>query len=97
MTADRYEVTANSLTVVSSSASSGDYVVQGGAIAVNIDTPTEDVVIISGPPGPVGPSGPSYEGVAWWTGEGEPVGIIGSKPGDYYINTLDGSIYKLGD
>lgn len=97
MTGDRFEVDAASVTVVSAEDVPGAYVVQGGSVAVMIDAPVEDVVLVSGPPGPVGPAGPSYEGVAWWTGEGEPSGIIGSKPGDYYINTLDGSIYKLGD
>lgn len=73
------------------------FVVQAESVEVTIDSFVEDVVIVSGPAGPQGPAGAAFEGVAWWTGEGEPEGIVGSKPGDYYINTLDGSIYKLGD
>jgi hypothetical protein len=98
MTAERFDIAANTVSFSdTASAGGGGYVVQGGTVSVTIDAPTEDVVLISGPVGPVGPSGPSYEGVAWWTGEGDPIGIVGSKPGDYYINTLNGVIYKLGD
>lgn len=50
-----------------------------------------------GPPGPVGPAGPSYSGVGWFFGEGPPTTVIGSKPGDYYMDLSDGTIYKLGD
>lgn len=58
--------------------------------------PTAAVVTVAGPQGPQGPSGPSYEGVAWWFGEGEPGTIIGSKPGDYFLATDTGQIYVLG-
>lgn len=54
------------------------------------------VVTIEGPQGATGPSGPSYEGVAWWYGEGDPGTILGSKPGDYYLDTASGQIFVLG-
>lgn len=50
-----------------------------------------------GPQGPQGPSGPTYEGIAWWYGDGPPTTIVGSKPGDFYMDLDDGTIYKLGD
>lgn len=50
----------------------------------------------SGPAGPEGPPGPSYEGVAWWYGEGPPGAIVGAKPGDYYFNSSSGEIFVLG-
>jgi hypothetical protein len=78
--------------------------------AVDVETPNVDVhpdaseavglVIAQGPPGtpgPQGPAGPTYEGLAWWYGEGPPGVIVGAKPGDYYLNTLNGQIFKLGD
>lgn len=58
------------------------------------------LVIAQGPPGtpgPPGPPGPTYEGLAWWFGEGPPGTIIGSKPGDKYMDTVTGFIYTLGD
>lgn len=54
-----------------------------------------------GPQGVAGPQGSigitTYTGPAWWTGEGPPDTVIGSKPGDYYIDTTTGQMYKLGD
>ena len=58
--------------------------------------PTAAVVTVVGPQGPQGPSGPSYEGVAWWFGEGQPQTIVGSKPGDFFLSTDTGVIYVLG-
>ena len=64
------------------------------------------LVIAQGPPGTPGPQGeqgeqgppgPSYDGVAWWYGEGPPGTVVGSKPGDFYLDTTTGNIYKLGD
>lgn len=58
------------------------------------------VVTVAGPqgtPGPTGPSGPSYSGVGWFFGEGAPTTVIGSKPGDFYLDTNSGTIYKLGN
>ena len=50
-----------------------------------------------GPTGPQGNPGPSFSGTAWWYGVGLPQTIIGSKPGDYYFDTVSGTVYKLGD
>lgn len=67
-----------------------------------VDVVVNDVpqpVIVEGSVGPRGPQGPSgsmtFEGTAWWTGEGPPGTIVGSKPGDEYIDTLTGTVYKL--
>lgn len=66
-------------------------------VQVNVEPPaTAAVVTVAGPQGPQGPSGPSYEGVAWWYGEGDPGTILGSKPGDYYLDTVSGQIFVLG-
>ena len=49
-----------------------------------------------GPPGPQGPKGdPGDDGTDWWYGDGPPGTVIGSKPGDYYVDNLTGSVYKL--
>lgn len=76
-------------------------------IVVTDDDPAVDVVVddevtpivVEGSVGPRGPQGPSgsmtFEGTAWWTGEGPPGTIVGSKPGDEYIDTLTGTVYKL--
>lgn len=61
-----------------------------------VPPPTAAVVTVAGPQGPAGPAGPTYEGVAWWFGEGEPGTIIGSKPGDFFLSTDTGLIYVLG-
>ena len=61
-----------------------------------VPPPTAAVVTVSGPQGPPGAAGPSYDGVAWWYGVGPPVGIVGSKSGDFYFDTSDGTIYRLG-
>lgn len=61
-----------------------------------VPPPTAAVVTVAGPQGPAGPAGPTYEGVAWWFGEGEPGTIIGSKPGDFFLSTDTGVIYVLG-
>lgn len=64
-----------------------------------------------GPAGPAGPAGPvgatgatgatgapgEVVGVAWWYGAGQPTTVVGSKPGDFYMDLTDGSVYKLGD
>lgn len=66
-------------------------------VQVNVTPPpTAAVVTVAGPQGPAGPAGPTYEGVAWWYGQGAPVAIIGSKPGDYYLDTVSGEIFVLG-
>lgn len=66
-------------------------------VSVQVEQPSAwGVVTVSGPQGPPGPAGPSYEGVAWWFGEGEPGTIIGAKPGDYFLSTDTGQIFILG-
>lgn len=55
------------------------------------------VAVEQGPKGPVGPPGPSFDGTAWWYGIGAPGTVLGSKPGDYYVDTDTGVVYRLGD
>lgn len=52
-----------------------------------------------GPQGPEGPRGfdGTFGGTAWFTGNGPPETVIGSKPGDHYIDVDTGIVYKLGD
>jgi hypothetical protein len=71
---------------------------------VQVATWTEEIpfnaVPVKGDKGDKGDPGyveGAFEGTAWWTGQGEPGTVMGSKPGDYYIDTLTGIIYKLGD
>lgn len=40
-----------------------------------------------------GPEGP--RGSAWFTGEGAPGSIAGSKVGDFYVDSLTGNYYEL--
>jgi hypothetical protein len=47
-----------------------------------------------GPPGPPGQDGKN--GSEWYFGDGPPGTLIGSKPGDVYLDNLTGKIYKLG-
>jgi hypothetical protein len=47
-----------------------------------------------GPPGPPGP--PGEQGSVWHFGDGPPGTIIGSKPGDIYVDS-NGTIYQLGE
>lgn len=47
----------------------------------------------SGDPGEVGPPGPP--GQPRWTGEGSPGVIVGSQPGDVYLDLLTGDLYTL--
>lgn len=61
--------------------------------------PSSAVVIpvpgVNGQPGPPGPPGPSFDGTAWWYGEGTPTTVIGSKAGDYYVDTTTWLVYEL--
>ena len=68
--------------------------------------PSTSVVIVPGPSGPQGPEGPQGdqgdpgvpgEGPTWWFGSGPPGTILGSKPGDRYLDEDTGDVYKLGD
>lgn len=51
---------------------------------------------VDGAQGEPGPPGPAFDGTAWFYGQGEPVGIVGSKPGDMYMDVDTGTIYELG-
>jgi len=44
-----------------------------------------------------GAPGGAFNGTAWWYGQGAPTTVIGSSPGDYYIDTITGTVYELGD
>jgi hypothetical protein len=48
-------------------------------------------------PGPIGY--PGRDGIYWFTGHGQPdmQAIVGSHPGDYYMDLDTGEVYKLGD
>jgi hypothetical protein len=64
-----------------------------------IPPPTAAVVTVAGPQGPVGASGapgPAYSSPAWFFDGGPPGTIIGSKPGDLYLDLQDGTVYVLG-
>lgn len=78
-------------------------------VQVDVEAPTVDVgtadgrVVVALAPGPPGPQGPQGvpgdggSGAAWFTGVGPPGTIMGASPGDYYIDTSTGTIYRLGD
>lgn len=49
-----------------------------------------------GEPGEKGEKGDQGDiGTEWWYGNGVPSVVIGSKPNDYYVDNLTGSVYKL--
>ncbi len=54
---------------------------------------------LPGPAGPQGDQGPDgltgQNGAKRWYGEGVPGTIIGSMPGDEYVDTLTGDLYVL--
>lgn len=78
-------------------------------VRVDVQSPTVDIdnadgrVVVALAPGPPGPQGPQGvpggggSGAAWFTGEGPPGTVVGAAPGDYYIDTITGTIYRLGD
>lgn len=77
-----------------------DVVVEDPSVSVEVDEAVVAALLVSGPAGPAGPqgpAGPAFDGTAWWYGNGAPAAVIGSKPGDYYMDLLTGNIYKLGD
>lgn len=74
--------------------------VDAPAVEVETSLPPVVVAVAPGPPGPAGPQGVPGDGgsgAAWFTGVGPPGTIVGSSPGDYYIDTSTGTIYRLGD
>lgn len=85
--------------------------VQGApSVDVVVETPqASDVVVVDvagptgpqgppGVPGEPGPPGPAFNGTAWFYGEGPPVGVVGAKPGDIYVDRADPNFktYVLG-
>lgn len=48
-----------------------------------------------GQPGPPGPAGGARTGGTWFVGVGPPNLVIGSQPGDYYLDESTGTIYQL--
>lgn len=70
-------------------------------VSVEIGEPSPwGVVTVQGPQGvqgPPGDPGPAYSSPAWFFDDGPPSTIVGSKPGDLYMDLLTGTIYKLGD
>ncbi|CPX74657.1 Uncharacterised protein [Mycobacteroides abscessus] len=64
--------------------------------------PSEQIATpVPGPPGPrgeqgaQGEAGPTFSGKAFWYGSGPPSVVIGSKPGDIYVDVETGSTYEL--
>lgn len=76
-----------------------------GSQSPTVVVPVPGIPGSQGPPGPMGPQGPegprgfdgTFGGTAWFSGNGPPETVIGSKPGDYYIDVESGLVYKLGD
>ena len=67
-------------------------------IGVSASTGAQVILVPSGgAQGPPGPPGPGYAGEAWFYGSGPPGTIIGSQPGDNYMDLDTGTIWKLGD
>ena len=59
----------------------------------------EPSVLIAALPikGDQGDPGPAFETPAWWFDDGPPFGgIVGTKPGDLYMDLTTGTIYRLG-
>lgn len=95
-----FDVVVDALPYVQISAENVDIVVPEDIPPVDVVIEEDTTpIIVEGSVGPRGPQGPSgsmtFEGTAWWTGEGPPGTIVGSKPGDEYIDTLTGNVYKL--
>jgi hypothetical protein len=68
-------------------------------VTVLSDEPTL-VAVMTGIPGPQGPSGDGQgprgpSGQPRWVGTGPPGTIIGSSPGDVYLDETTGDLYTL--
>lgn len=62
-----------------------------------IEDPVFAVVAVEGPAGPQGATGTTtFTGAAWYYGSGEPGTIVGSKPGDQFMDLDTGDIWTLG-
>jgi len=59
-------------------------------------TTTVPVVLVAGPQGPPGAPGPTVDPLTRvFNGDGPPPAlIVGSKPGDYYVDNSTGTFYK---
>lgn len=68
---------------------------------VDVTIPDTDAeVLLVTVPGERGADGftGGFTGVAWFYGNGAPTpSPIGSKEGDFYLDTDDGTIYRLGE
>lgn len=76
------------------------------SICANVTEPYR-IAISAGIPGPAGPAGPqgpqgvpgavdgTFEGTAWWYGQGAPTTVVGSKAGDFYLDSDTGLVYEL--
>jgi len=77
-----------------------DVVVEEFSVSLDVEESVVAALLVSGPVGPAGPQGPAgsvFSGVAWWYGSGPPSTVVGSKPGDFYMDLVTGNIHKLGD
>lgn len=85
--------------VVSVDVAPADETVVVAALPIEGDQGPAGPAGIQGPAGPQGLQGlpGSFTGPGWWYGEGPPGTLVGSHPGDYYVDTSSGNIYKLGD
>lgn len=61
-------------------------------VVLEVAPPEPGPKIVEAPPGAV-----FGEGTVWWTDHGPPGTIVGSKPGDKYIDMDTGDVYTLGD
>lgn len=73
-----------------------DITIENPVVNVATTDGSETVALVM-VPGERGPAGPTFDGTAWWYGQGPPGTIVGAKPGDDYMDTLTGDVYKLGD
>ena len=71
-------------------------------LTLAVPKPSEQIATpVPGPPGPrgeqgaQGEAGPTFSGKAFWYGSGPPSVVIGSKPGDIYVDVDTGSTYEL--
>lgn len=64
---------------------------------IEMPSPAPTQVVIMPTPGIPGQPGSDGDGMDWWSGQGPPGTIVGSSPGDKYVDELTGTIYTLGD
>jgi hypothetical protein len=65
-----------------------------GSAITGIPNPSWELIVESlkrlGSGGPV-----SSGGTNWFFGNGAPVNVVGSKPGDMYLDSVSGTVFKL--